>query len=316
MRPIAFFLLLPAVLAAEVSGPVVGYAVQPARREVRVILGVPGATHYSEPAAWPEGAASVRTVPGHRWLLALRADGSAASAWVPETGIERSLSNVAGEPSLMAFGASGSAAAFYFREGKRIVVYKGLPDSPMVAAEIAGGEWAALAVSGDARLLAGLSESGELRLLMQDGEATEQLIRESRPVSSFAFLGDGNTLAVAEPGSDRIELIGNVREGVFTRRLLTLPAAITSSARLIPGGTDWFSIMDLDNAAMYRLELTGEVRTLALPAGSTLVPESLRSRGATLLKPPPGDDIPRIVLSHQAGDDLFFLPTLGQENEQ
>ena len=316
MRPIAFFLLVPAVLSAEVSAPIVGYAVQAAHREVRVILGVPGATHYSEPVAWPAEAASVRTAPGHRWLLALRGDGAAASTWVPETGIERSLSNVAGEPSLIAFGGSGSAAAFYFRQAKRIVVYKGLPDSPVVAADIPGGAWTSLAVSGDGRLLAGLSESGEMHLLIQDGEATEKLVRESRPVSSFDFLDDGNTLAVVETGSDRLELIGNVREGAFTRRLLQLPAPCTSSARLLPGGTGWFSLVDPGGAAMYRLELTGEVRTLALPASAMPAFESLRSRGATLLSPP-GGEVPRIVLSHVAGDELFYLPTLtAPENEQ
>ena len=233
MTHTTFLLLLAALLAADVSAPIVGYSVQAARREVRVILGVPGSTHFSEPLAWPAEAASVRVTPGHRWLLALRGEDASASVWIPESGVERSLAKVSGEPGLIAISPSGAAVAFYWREARRLVVYAGLPDAPVLAADFRTGDWASLAISNSGRLAAGQSESGELRLILRDAEPMEKLVREARAVASYGFVGDDNTLAIVEPGSDRVELIGGVRDGSFTRRLLQLPAASTLSAGCI-----------------------------------------------------------------------------------
>ena len=316
MKHTTFLLLLSAVLAADVSAPIVGYSVQAARREVRVILGVPGSTHYSEPLAWPAEAASVRVTPGHRWLLALRGEDASPSVWIPESGVERSLAKVSGEPGLIAISPSGAAVAFYWRAAQRLVVYAGLPDAPVLAADFRTGDWASLAIGNSGRLVAGQSESGELRIILRDAEPMEKLVREARAVASYGFVGDDNTLAIVEPGSDRVELIGGVRDGSFTRRLLQLPAASTSSARLISGGVGWFSLVDPDGGVMYRLELAGSVRAAALAGIPVSAFESLRSRGATLLLPSPDDDTPpRIVLSHAGGDDLFYLPTLAKEQE-
>lgn len=304
----------------QVSAPIAGYSVQAVSRQVRLILGVPGSTHYSEPFAWPAEVAALHVTPGHHWLLALRGDGGAASALVPEMGADRALAKVSGEPSLISISAVGTAAAFFWRAEKRMVVYRGLPDAPVLAAEAVsedwrGSEWASLAVSGDGRLVAGVSETGELRLLLQDAEPIAKLVRESRPVASFGFFGDDDTLAVVDAGSDRIELIGGVREGSFTRRLLSLPVAATSTARFLAGGAGWFSLIDPGGAAIHRLDLAGGVRTFGLEGIPMAGLEPLRTRGATLLQAPDGG-VPRIVLSHADGDELFYLPTLAEEQRQ
>jgi hypothetical protein len=286
-------ILLASVLtAAEVSGPIVGYAVQEDRREVRVILGVPGSTHYSDPIGWPSDATSVLTAPGHRWLLVLRGTEAAASAWIPETGAERSL---AGEPSVVAFSPSGSAAVFYWRDEQRLLVYGGLPVSPS-AMEMHGGEFVAFAVNDRGDRVAALTSAGELQLLTRDGGT---LIREARPVVSFSFMGDDTTVAVAEADSDRIELIGPA-----SRRVVQLPAAVSAKARFLPGG-----LADPENAVMYRFGLAGEVRAIPFEGIAVSGFESLRPRGSTLLKAPEGE-VPRIVL----GDELFYLPTLSLED--
>lgn len=308
MKRTPFLLISLTAFAADLSSPIVGYSVR--NREVRLILGVPGATSYSGPVALPAGVESIRLTPGHRWLLALRADGSAASAWVPETGVERTLEKVSGEPGLISLSPNGAAAAFYWRDANRIVVYAGLPEAPAVTAELAAGNWTSLAVSNDGRHLAGLSGSGELHLLLKDGEPIDSLVRESRAIASFGFFGAANTLAVAEPGSDRIELIT-----ATARQSLQLPAAITASARFMPGAGEWFSLVDPDAAATYRLEFAGQVRAFALEGIAVSAFESLRPRGATLLAAPEGG-VPRIVLSHADGDDLFYLPTLAAAEER
>jgi len=310
MNRIPFLLFSFAAFAADLSSPIVGYSVQASNKEVRLILGVPGATSYSEPVALPAEVQSIRLTPGHRWLLALRAEGSAASAWVPETGVERTLDKVSGEPGVISLSPNGAAAAFYWRAGNRIVVYAGFPDAPVVTAELATGNWASLAVSNDGRQLAGQSESGELHLLFENGEPVDRLVREAHATASFGFFGAANTLAVAEPGSNQIELFT-----AAARRSLQLPAAITASARFIPGAAEWFSLVDPGSAAMYRLELSGQVRAFALEGIPVAAFESLRPRGATLLAAPEGG-VPRIVLSHADGDDLFYLPTLAVEERE
>ena len=297
-----------------ISGPIVGYSVHPAQREARVILGVPGATHYSEPAAWPDGADAVHTTPGHGWLLVLSASdtGAAASAWSPELHTERTLGKVEGTPSLISISPSGAAAAFYWQETRRLVVYSGLPALPVLAAEVVNeswsGNWTSIAVSGDGRLVAGASELGELRLLLRDGRPAETLVREAHALASFGFFGGDNMLAVAEAGSDRVELIGGVREEWFTRRLVQLPAAASLSARLVPGGRDWFSLIDPEAPAIHRLELAGGVRSFGLEGIPVVGVESLRPQGAALLRAPDGE-APRIVLTHAVGDELYYLPT-------
>ena len=304
----------------QLSAPIAGYSVQAASRQVRLILGVPGSTHYSEPCSWPEAVTALRTTPGHHWLLALRGEGGAASIFVPEAGTDRLLAKVSGEPSLISISPGGSAAAFFWRAEKRMVVYRGLPDSPALAAEIVndawtGAGWLSLAVSGDGRLVTGISESGELSLLIQDAELVGKLVREARPVASFGFFGDDNTLAVAEAGSDRVELIGGMREGGLTRQLLNLPAAATSTARFLAGGAGWFSLIDPGGAVLHRLSPAGAVRTFGLEGIPMAGVEPLRTRGATLLQAPDGE-VTRIVLSHADGDELHYLPTLAVEERQ
>jgi len=310
MKRIPFLFVVLAGFATDLSSPIVGYSVNASRKEVRLILGQPGSTHYSEPVALPADTASIRSTPGHRWLLALRAEGSAASAWIPETGVEHSLEKVNGETGVIALSPGGTAAAFYWREASRLVVYGGLPNAPVVTAELAVGHWASLAVSNDGRQLAGATESGQLHVLLQDGEPVDRLVRESRPLASYGFFGAGSALAVAEPGVEHVDLIS--ADG---HRVLPLPAVITASARFVPGAAEWFSLVDPDAAAMYRLELSGQVRAFALEGISVSALESLRPRGATLLAAPEGG-VPRIVLSHADGDDLFYLPTLAEEREQ
>ena len=304
----------------QLSAPVAGYLVQAASRQVRLIQGVPGSTHYSEPYSWPAEVAALYTTPGHQWLLALRAEGGAASVFAPERGTDRVLAKVSGEPSLISISPSGAAAVFFWRAEKRMVVYRGLPDSPELAADIVndawtGAGWASLAVSGDGRLVMGISEAGELSLLVQDAEPVGKLVREARPVASLGFFGDDNTLAVAEAGSDRVELIGGMREGSFTRRFLFLPVAATATARFLAGGAGWLSLIDPGGAAIYRLAAAGAVRTFGLEGIPMAGLESLRTRGATLLQAPDGE-VPRIVLSHADGDELFYLPTLAVEEQQ
>jgi hypothetical protein len=304
----------------ELSAPIAGYSVQAASRQVRLILGVPGSTHYSEPSFWPAEVTALHTTPGHHWLLALRGQGGAASVLVPERGTDRVLAKVSGDPSLISISPTGAAAAFFWRAEKRMVVYRGLPDSPELAAEIVNDAWtaagwASLAVSGDGRLVTGISESGELSLLVQDAEPSSKLVREARPLASFGFFGDDNTLAVAEAGSDRVELIGSMREGSFTRKLLNLPVAATATARLLAGGAGWFSLIDPGNAVLHRLAAAGAVRTFGLEGIPMAGLEPLRTRGATLLQAPDGE-VPRIVLSHAEGDELFYHPTLAVEERQ
>ncbi len=279
------------------SAPVVGYSTFPAARETRVIFGLPGSTHYSDAISWPEGVLSVRPATGHQWLLALRADAPGA-VWIPESGVERVLPLLSGEPNLVAFSPSGSAVALYWAASRRLVVYGGLPGEPDLIAESATADaWTALAVSDSGRLTVGLTEAGELR-------TASGLVREARPVAAFGFTGPGDRLVVMDTGGAAVELL----EGASSRRFVALPAAVSAQARLIPGAADWFLIAD--SSLLHRVETAANrVRTLPLPDVPIEGLQSLRTRGAVLLEAPEGI-APRIVLSHAAGEDLFYLPTL------
>lgn len=307
MRQVSTLLLLVCSQAgAQLSSPIVGYSLSSSKRAVRLIYGIPGSTHYSESIAWPaEGVHKVCPAPGHRWLLTTDLDGT-LSAWVPETGGLHRLANRGREPDLVGFSPSGEAVALYWRGNNRLEVHAGLPGNPAVTGVETAGEWNSLLLSDDGRQVAGLSESGDLWLLLVDGHSARRLIRTAGPVPTVTFLADSNTVAMAEDGSDQIELIANLREGTFTRRILTLPRPLGASAQFMPGDRDWFLVIDPSARVGYRVDLAGAIQTLEIAHGAKV--QTLRPSGSLLLSVP--GHVGRIAVSREAETTWHYLPGL------
>lgn len=288
------FLFAGAAFAAEMSAPMVGYSMDPAARAVRLILGIPGATHYSDPVSFPEGVESAQIAPGHRWILTTRASG--VSAWVPETGQEFSLEQAAGA---VTFSASGTAALFYRASDRRAVVYAGLPSAPRVSAAMAVSSFepAAFAVDDSGEFAVAADAAGGLRVVMRKHEATDLFLREARAGAAFGFFPRETALAVADSG---IELIDGIATGAIATRQLASGAVSAGSARFAASGKGALLLASGDGAACYRVESRGNVRAVA--AGQIV--DALRWDVALL-----AGEAPRMVVSRSDGDEMFYLPT-------
>jgi hypothetical protein len=253
-----------------VSAPVAGYLVRHEPPEVRAILGIPGATHFSEPLVLPDGAGAVRMTPGQRWLLVLR-EGGVASAWIPESGLERALPDVQGLDQMAAFGHFGKSAVFYSRTEARAAIYTGLPDDPKLTFAFQTEQWpselVSLAISEDGGLVAGATASGEIYLLTSHGEPTLRLLTDGAAAGSLSFWGSGQRLVFLDAAGSRLLTVDNPMQGTGVRQLSQIEPPLTpGQARLaiLPG--DSLLAIDAPAGRLVQFdayspgELTGHVR--------------------------------------------------------
>jgi hypothetical protein len=300
-----------------VSGPMVGYAVQPAPLEVRAILGVPGATHYSDPFAPPSGVESISIAPHHRWLLVLRSEGATAVAWKPETGHTAELPAVTGRPDLVAFSNSGSDAIFYWRDERRMAIYRGLPEAPALMAESSEVDWPSdlrkLALSEGAGLAAGFTKHSQVLLLAANGEAVRRLLFDEAPVTALAFRGVTNGLIVVARGVASLLIVDDPLQGGTPRQLAELPAPAGAGAQLDASDERYAVVADYASQLLMRVDtMTGATRIVAVEGSAEM--QSLRSRGGVILQGAAGAAA-RIVVSGETGDELSYVPALVPQPE-
>lgn len=225
--------------------PVLGYAFVESSLSLHAILGVPGASRWSDPlpAVLPEGTIAVRVAPGHRWAFVLR-DSGAVGVLVPDRMTFVPLAD-ARLDGLDGVRFSPSATAVLLPSG---VVYTGLPDAPV--------RKAVAAVSVD---VAAVSDSGEVTSLvagnlMMKGDA---FLRECTADCLFAYFpGADSRLAVLDGG-----------------RLFELA---TSDVRVIAEGVDSASLMLALPQSVWLAAETG-LRNLDRATGKLIREESLTS---------------------------------------
>lgn len=296
------------------SAPMVGYSVQQSPLEVRAILGVPGATHYSDPFALPAAADSVRIAPHHRWLLVVRSDG-AAVAWKPETGQAAELVGVTSLPDLMAFGNSGSDAIFYWKAARRMAVYRGLPDAPALAGEANDVDWPSdlrkLALSEGGQLAAGFTKRGQVLLLAVNGEAVRRLLFEDAPVAALAFRGATRSLLSLVNGGVSLSIVDEPLQGGAPRQLVELPAPVKAGAQIDASDERYVAVADHASARLMRVDtITGASRIVDIEGSAEM--QSLRNRGGLLLQGGVGSAA-RIFTGGETQDELAYVPALVQQ---
>lgn len=222
------------------GNPVLGYAFVESTFSLHAILGVPGATRWSDPltAVLPEGTIALRMAPGHRWALVLREGGEAGVfqfdaltyAPLPDVRLD-GLDPVRFSPS---------ATAMVLPSG---FIYTGLPGDPVRKAGTASG---AVAVS----------DSGEAASIVEGTLVKDGLfLRECAADCRFAYFpGPDSRLALFDQG-----------------RLLELA---TSDARVIAEGLDSVDLMLALPRSVWLAAATG-LRNLDRVTGKLVREESL-----------------------------------------
>jgi DNA-binding beta-propeller fold protein YncE len=211
-------LLAPAlVMAATIQGPQIGFVFDTAKKQVRPILGIPGAAVLGEPLELGVDLRLVAISPLQDYVLAVAGEhnqvlvfavGRTPVASVAVQGADRG-------PDQMVLSRNGQAAALYYRDRNRIEVVGGLPGTPKVANEFylsAGQSPSAMAVSDDGHTI--LAAAGGTVFHLTAGSEVP-LLTELGKVSALTIPATGTAL-VADSGRNQIQRIRGIGGGIET----------------------------------------------------------------------------------------------------
>lgn len=238
-----YFLLsvLPAVAwaATGLAAPVTGYVADPSAPELRIILGLPGALHYSRPLPLPRGTTRVRVAPGRDFAWVERGDAAPAVLCLSGGSVD-SLAPVEGALAAsdwVAFSPGATAVVLYSSSSGRLQVLTGLPGAPQVSldldASVLPEQPAEAAVSDDGNVLLAASR-GAVYLIPPGGAAQIVLSGE---IHSLAMMPDGKGAVAAEGATGSVYLLQNLTSAPLARALVSGLVGIGQVRPAWDGGT-------------------------------------------------------------------------------
>lgn len=204
--PIIALAPLAATLGAQpqgsINGPVAGYVFDNSVRELRPVLGLPGASLLGGPMKWryrvdqafvaPKLDTAVGVTPEGAFRLFRIRDGVVTEITVGGL-------TPADSSARVVFSPSGASVALY--AGSHVQLVTGLPDAPVVGGIIdltGGGNPDALAVSDDARTLL-VSANNSIRFF--ESYADMGKLMDTAPGALVAFASGGHDAAVVDSGA-------------------------------------------------------------------------------------------------------------------
>ncbi len=214
--PVSFLCLATAIAPAQtlsppadtgVARPVMGFVFDAAQRDLRPLLGIPGASLVG---ASLDAGFAVASVAAFRsdYLIAVEAETGQLRLLRYRGGqlSAQPLTKTGPAPDRILLSPSGTAAALYYADSGVLRIFTGLPDSPAPAAEtVLDGTLSTFALSDDGRAaIAQLADGGGSWLIGADGKRTALLTAE--PLAVVAFR-PGSQDAVAAGRDPRILLI-------------------------------------------------------------------------------------------------------------
>ena len=211
-----FLAALSVCLAAAkgLSGPTLGF-VAVSDRELRPILGIPGAAHLGAAIPLPESVTKLHIAPGSGYALAEQSDDrppGVVRLRIPSSDADGPIVNPIGgalpEANAIAFSPTGKTAAIYVASASVIEVITGLPDSPAVTAKLSTSS-----ISHSIQKLA-VSDNGEL-VLAADSSSVYSLRTGSVPtieftgknISSMSFLSNSHDAVVCDRSRNIVTLL-------------------------------------------------------------------------------------------------------------
>lgn len=295
---------------ARLQSPALGYYVR--GRQVRLMLGVPGAAHLSDVFAAPQGLARVHAAPGHRWLLGLTK--SEAFAWRPESGQTWPLADVNGLQDLLALSPSGAEAAFY--KNGRLIIYGGLPENPHLLASLAdfplpeGARELALAPGGHSLAVAA---AAGVFLLKPGADSAPELIDSGAHFAGLSFAPAGDRLLYLDPSASTLHAAVREAGAFLPSRLAGESEGLIKPERAIFDAQGQIWVASREAGALWKVDRdTGLLERFEAAAGAL---ERLRIAGALLLT---GSDEPATLVLAPGGDGppgLSWVPAPTAEIE-
>jgi hypothetical protein len=230
------------------EAPVLGYRWAAEARELRAILGVPGAARWSDSIPLPQGVTALRLAPGHRWALASLEDGTVATLTLDSLVLSK-LETGGVVFDSVEFSPSGTSIALRNSETGEVVAFTGGPDRLVKAAAYTAHGAIALSDSG------GVAYIVEDRLMNAANGAARFVMACSN--CRFGFFPGSESLAVLESNGhlSEVTLDGPSRliaEGVEGASLL---ASSANSITLAEGAV--LRILDRQTGVLLAREDSG-----------------------------------------------------------
>ncbi len=205
------------VMAATIQGPQLGFVFDATKKEVRPILGIPGAAVLGEPLEMGVELRSVAISPLEDYILAVSGEHNQVSVFAvghtPLTSV--AVQGADRGPDQMVLSPSGRAAAVYYKDRYRIEVVGGLPAAPKVASEVylsSGQSPSAIAISDDGRTVL-VAVGGTVFQLTAGSEVP--VLTGLGKVSALTIAAAG-TAVVADSERNQIQRIRGIGGGIET----------------------------------------------------------------------------------------------------
>jgi hypothetical protein len=225
--------------ATALHGPVLGLVFDAAARNVRPVLGFPGAATLGAPLAVP--FAFENAFPAHRGGFALvvdQADGAVVQ--ITATGV-RKPAGVAAAPDKVVFSPSNVTAALYHADRGVVEVVRHLPAAPALTASLnlaaLPGPLSALAVSDAGLVVAACRAAGDSDavFVFAPGRAMFSVLSVRR-IAGIAFLGSSADALVGDAAANVIYRIHGAAAGAAITVVagaaegVSVPVALAASA--------------------------------------------------------------------------------------
>jgi hypothetical protein len=289
--------------------PVVGLVYDRDARILRAIMGLPGASLFSNPLPLSAEIADVHLAPGQSYALVERFGMpmgliklSSASAG-PVSGLP--VDTV--KPDLLAFNPGGTGVAIRSESDGVTRVIKGLPDAPAQVQAVRAEDLPAgvryLALADDGRTLAAATSTAVY--LVSEGHLPT-LLSTSGNLGGMIFIPGLDSILMADRDGGRIMLLQNVRSSPASRVLVTGLTNLEGEIALqIESGR---AVVTSPASNLVRLiELaSGEIQSLELPSASTMA-ERLRTPHNFLLSYSTGAPAWVLDLSSRTSS-VYFVP--------
>ena len=181
--------------AQTIQGPALGFIVDHRHATIRTVAGIPSAASIGAPVRDIDGGISAVSPRGD-YIAAISAAGE-AELWTPGAAALRKLEGITPGAASIVLSPSGSAAAFYFPDSRRVQVLTGLPDASApqdILLTPLQSPLKSFALSDDGELLLCAETSAETMVLSAAGDLGR--IALTSAATAVAFAPHGRTAVV------------------------------------------------------------------------------------------------------------------------
>ena len=223
-------------VAAQMSGPVLGYVLDRAIGSVRPITGVPGSALAAPPLGLPSRLRAMAVSPTQDFAVALSADRRRVLMIDLRTAIVKQLLGEDALPDRIAISRNGKAVALDYARAGDVRVLTGLPDAIAaidIDVSLLAGPPDVLVAADDGTLLMSTASAESSRLYRLSPGATPVLLASGGKIAAAAFLGTSGDVVFADQATNtvaRVKPTGTVSVLASVADAIASPSAIAATA--------------------------------------------------------------------------------------